>query len=153
LFSYFACIFRISSIVFFRQNGPSIWHKRFLRLLCTSKGKKGDFAAFFSSLLYTFFFSSFTDRPIPDASIIRLALIHPRQQRAYSNYIYFLPYVIKYRWPSCMHFFHSENIMRITDTMRRISLSLSHSITLSLFLCSSRHALHKCVHGQQRVYF
>lgn len=77
---------------FFRQNGPSIWHKRFLRLSCTSKGKKGRFCGvFFFPSLYIFFLSSFTGRPIPDASIIRLALIHPRQQPAYTatTYIFY----------------------------------------------------------------
>lgn len=43
---------------FSQQNGPSIWHKRFLRLLCTSKGKKEKrrFCGVFSPSLCIFFF-------------------------------------------------------------------------------------------------
>lgn len=106
---------------FSQQNGPSKWHKRFLRLLCTSKGKR-RFCGVFSPSLYIFFsFPSPTD-PFPTPLLYILPWSTPANN-AYSNYIYFLyflPYVIKYCWPPCMHFFHPKNIMW-TDTMRRIS--------------------------------
>lgn len=103
---------------FSQQNGPSIWHKRFLRLLCTSKGKKEILWRFFPFFIHFFSFPSPTD-PFPTPLLYILPWSTPANN-AYSYYIYFLPYVIKYCWPPCMHFFHPKNIMW-TDTMRRIS--------------------------------
>lgn len=121
---------------FSQQNGPSIWHKRFLRLLCTSKGKKEILWRFFPFFIHFF---SFTDRPLPNASIIHLTLIHPRQQRVQLLHIFF---TLRYKilLASVHAFFPSKK-----HNVNRYDAK-------DIFLCRSRRALHKCVHGQQRMY-
>jgi len=90
---YFSHLFR----PFSRQNGPSIWHKRFLRLLCTSKEKKGRFRGVFSFLLYIFFsLPSPTDPSRTRLYYIHLTLIHRRQQRVQLLHIFF---TLRYKIP------------------------------------------------------
>lgn len=145
MFSYFACIFRISSIVFFQQNGLSIWHKRFLRLLCTSKENREILRRFFFPSLYIFFLFLhrqthprrlyYTSRPDPPPPTTRVQQLH----------IFF---TLRYKIPlASVHAFFP---FRKHNANNRYDAK---NITFSLSLCSSRRALHKCVHGQQRVYF
>lgn len=74
---------------FSQQNGPSIWHKRFLRLLCTSKGKK-EILWRFSPSLYIFFlflhrqtpsqrlyYTSYPDPPPPTTRTATTYIFYP----------------------------------------------------------------------------